>query len=310
MAGDFHQQTWDDALAEDLRWLLRLGVMEDVARGHDWTTLCLVPMDAQGEAKIVARKPGVAVGLLAGRQALQHFSVDASFEALVADGDTVQPGDPLAVMKGPARALLTAERTILNLMGHMSGIATATRAYVELVSGTKASIYDTRKTMPGYRRLDKYAVRAGGGCNHRLGLNDAILIKDNHLAFGGGAGRFTPAEAVRKARAFCERLRDEPSSEDTSTMPHVIEVEVDNIEQLREVLPAAPDIVLLDNMKPEQLRECVALRDAVSPQVILEASGGVTLDTVRAIAESGVDRISVGALTHSVTWWDVGLDWR
>jgi nicotinate-nucleotide pyrophosphorylase (carboxylating) len=175
-----------------------------------------------------------------------------------------------------------------------------TARYVEAIRGTRARIYDTRKTTPGWRRLEKYAVRCGGGCNHRTGLFDAVLIKDNHLALAG----LTAAEAVRRARTFLAELKHEGASEDM-----IIEVEVDTLEQLDEVLPVRPDIVLLDNMTPDQLRRAVALRDASGAEVELEASGGVDLETVRGIAETGIERISVGGLTHSAVALDVGLDW-
>jgi nicotinate-nucleotide pyrophosphorylase (carboxylating) len=199
--------------------------------------------------------------------------------------------------------LLITERTILNFVGRLSGVATTTAAYVEKTKGTRATICDTRKTLPGWRRLQKYAVRCGGGTNHRLGLYDAVLIKDNHIAFGNEAvaGAFGVAEAVQQARELVTA-----SSQD----PHmVIEIEVDSLEQLALVLPAQPDIVLLDNMTTEQLELSVAMRDDGFQDVLLEASGGVRLDAVPAIAATGVERISVGALTHSAPNFDVGLDW-
>jgi nicotinate-nucleotide pyrophosphorylase (carboxylating) len=202
---------------------------------------------------------------------------------------------------------------MLNLLGRLSGIATLTRQFVEAVAGTKARIYDTRKTMPGWRRLEKYAVHCGGGHNHRTGLYDAILIKDNHLAFGReehNAAAFTPAVAVRKAQAFLAEQLASESSRGAPDPQMLIEIEVDSLEQFREVLPERPDIVLLDNMTPEQLREAVRIRDAGGFACELEASGGVDLQTVRAIAESGVERISSGALTHSAINLDVALDWQ
>ena len=220
----------------------------------------------------------------------------------------VEAGQIVAMVEGPAQKLLTAERPALNLIGRLSGIATLTRRYVDGVAGTKARIYDTRKTTPGLRRLEKYAVRCGGGCNHRQGLFEAILIKDNHLALGAqsdsGRPGFSPAEAIEEARRFFARKRS-PEAASAS----IVEIEVDTLDQLDAVLPAGPDIVLLDNMGPAKLEEAVARRDSVNPAVQLEASGGVNLDTVRAIAESGVDRISVGALTHSAVVLDVALDW-
>jgi nicotinate-nucleotide pyrophosphorylase (carboxylating) len=228
------------------------------------------------------------------------------------DGDRVSRGAPLAEISGPARSLLVAERPLLNFLGHLSGIATLARRYVDAVAGTRARIYDTRKTLPGFRRLEKYAVRMGGASNHRLGLFDGVLIKDNHLAQGAemsGAARYSPPEAVRRAREFVqERIVAEPQRR-AHWEAMLVEVEVDRLEQLDAVLPERPDVVLLDNMPAEVLREAVRRRDAAAPDVELEASGGVNLSTVRGLAESGVERISVGGLTHSAHWWDVGLDW-
>jgi nicotinate-nucleotide pyrophosphorylase (carboxylating) len=215
--------------------------------------------------------------------------------------------------------MLAAERLILNLLGRLSGIASLTRHYVEQVAGTKARIYDTRKTTPGWRRLEKYAVRQGGGFNHRSGLFDAILIKDNHLAFlsqihpravstaaesQGGARENVGALATQRARAFLsEAFTNDPRAE------MIVEVEIDSLEQLESVLAEQPDIVLLDNMSIEQLRRAVEIRNVTAQTVELEASGGVNLTTVNAIAETGVDRISAGALTHSATVLDLGMDW-
>ncbi len=197
---------------------------------------------------------------------------------------------------------------MLNFLGHLCGVATLTARFVAAVAGSRARVYDTRKTTPGWRRLEKYAVRMGGGHNHRAGLYDAVLIKDNHLALGAGgpAGqRFSPAQAVNRAKEFIAQL---PAGERTRQM--LIEVEVDTLAQLAEVLPAGPDIVLLDNMSLDDLRAAVAARDAQAPQVQLEASGGVNLQSIGAIAKTGIDRISSAALTHSAVWLDVGLDWE
>jgi nicotinate-nucleotide pyrophosphorylase (carboxylating) len=273
----------------------------------DWTTLALVPPGTDGAAAIVARKPGVVCGLRAARTALSEMDGALELTPSTSDGDDVAAGQTLATVAGPARSLLAGERVLLNLVGRLSGIATLTRRYVDAIRGTKARIYDTRKTTPGWRRMEKYAVRSGGGYNHRTGLYDAILIKDNHLALAAeieGTGHLTPAEAVRRARDFAATMATAQSS-----TAMIIEVEVDSLEQLAEVLPEQPDIVLLDNMPPATLREAVALRDRLAGQVELEASGGVSLDSVAAIAASGVDRISVGALTHSAAALDVGLDW-
>jgi nicotinate-nucleotide pyrophosphorylase (carboxylating) len=223
------------------------------------------------------------------------------------DGDVISAGQTLATLSGPARSLLTSERILLNLIGRLSGIATLARKYVDAVAGTNARIYDTRKTTPGWRRLEKYAVHCGGAHNHRTGLFDAILIKDNHLALAAqaqGTGHLTAAEAVRRARDFVASMKAGQRG-----VPLLIEVEVDTFAQLAAVLPENPDFVLLDNMNAEQLRHAVELRNSAAPSVELEASGGVNLTTVAGIAASGVERISVGALTHSAVSLDVGLDW-
>jgi nicotinate-nucleotide pyrophosphorylase (carboxylating) len=309
---EYRQIEWDAALEDDLRQLLRLAVREDLAGEHDWTTFLLVDDAAAARAVVAARSDGVVAGLRAAPILLDEYDRRLRCTRRVEDGEYVSQGTVLAEIVGPARSLLVAERPLLNLLGHLSGIAVLTRRYVDAVAGTRARIYDTRKTMPGFRRLEKYAVRMGGARNHRLGLYDGVLIKDNHLAQGsegGGASRFTPAEAVRRARRFVsERMVEEPARREFWEAL-LIEVEVDRLEQLDLVLPEGPDVVLLDNMPAEMLREAVRRRDAVAPDVELEASGGVNLSTVRGLAESGVERISVGGLTHSAAWWDVGLDW-
>jgi nicotinate-nucleotide pyrophosphorylase (carboxylating) len=220
-----------------------------------------------------------------------------SCELRSADGDRLAPGQCLARLAGPVRALLIAERTLLNLLMHLSGVATLTSQFVDAVGDIQVAVLDTRKTLPGWRVLEKYAVHCGGGVNHRMGLYDGVLIKDNHLASAADSHR-SIADSIAAARAFAP-----------TGIP--IEVEVDTLDQLREALAAQADIVLLDNMTPDQLREAVAMRDATasSKSIRLEASGGVNLDTIRAIAESGVDRISIGALTHSAPALDIGFDW-
>lgn len=290
---------WGPLEEAALQKLLALALAEDVGPG-DLTTQALVPEHVPAAAKIVAREKGVVAGLACGERTLEAVAPLARWTTIVPDGGAVEKGTIVARLEGPARGLLVAERTILNFLGRLSGIASLARTYVDAVAGTAASVLDTRKTTPGWRALEKFAVRAGGGKNHRMALYDGVLIKDNHLAFGAeqSAGkRFTPADAVRKAR-------------DVSPAGTVLEVEVDTLDQLREVLPAAPDIVLLDNMNPDQLRAAVALRAEIAPAVRLEASGRVSLATIRAIAETGVERISVGALTHSAKTLDLGLDWE
>jgi nicotinate-nucleotide pyrophosphorylase (carboxylating) len=305
---DFHQIDWDGAVEEDCRQIIRLAIREDLDRTYDWTTVSLVPAETRGHAAIVARRNGVIAGLPAARLALEEMDAQLQWSPNTEDGAAVSAGDTIAIIEGPARSLLTAERLVLNLIGRLSGIATLTRRYVDAVAGTKAHIYDTRKTTPGWRRLEKYAVRRGGGRNHRTGLFDAILIKDNHLALGAAGdepSRYTPAEAVARARQFVRGLlAEDPRAE------MIVEVEIETLDQLDSVLAAQPDIVLLDNMPPEELASAVARRDQLNRAVQLEASGGVNLDTIGKIAQSGVDRISVGALTHSAMWFDVALEWN
>lgn len=310
MPTNFTQLDWNAAIEDDLRQIVRLAVREDLDRFHDWTTLALVGTDQQGSAAVVVRKPGVIAGLRALPIVIDemHAAIDCEFDA--ADGDEIAAGTPVATLAGKARDLLVCERPMLNLLGHLSGIATRTREFVRAIDGTVARIYDTRKTTPGWRRLEKYAVRCGGGNNHRTGLFDAVLIKDNHLALFAGeniAGeKITPADAVRLARDF---LAQTVAQRDAGHANMIVEIEIDRLDQLDAVLAAGPDIVLLDNMRPEKLQEAVARRDAVAPSIQLEASGGVNLGTVRAIAETGVDRISVGEITHSAPALDVALDW-
>ena len=312
-AKDFRQLAWSPEIEDDCRRIVRLAVHEDLDRGYDWTTVCLVPEEARAAANVVVRRPGVMAGLESARVVLDEMDIAAEFQTNARDGDAVAGGTVVATIAGPARDLLTSERTILNLFGRLSGIATLTRQYVEAVAGTKARIYDTRKTTPGWRRLEKYAVHCGGGHNHRTGLYDAILIKDNHLAFGReeqGAAAYSPAEAVRKAKAFLAQQAAASGSPAGADPLMIVEIEVDSLAQLREVLPEQPDIVLLDNMPLEMLIEAVALRNAGGWKCELEASGGVNLQTVRAIAETGVERISAGALTHSAISLDLALDWQ
>jgi nicotinate-nucleotide pyrophosphorylase (carboxylating) len=303
MPSDFTQLDWNATIEDDLRQIVRLAVREDLDRFHDWTTLALVGPDVEGRAAVVVRQAGVVAGLRALPIVIDemHATIDVEFTA--ADGDDVAAGTVVATLAGAARDLLVCERPLLNLLGHLSGIATHTREFVRQTAGTKAKIYDTRKTTPGWRRLEKYAVRCGGGTNHRTGLFDAVLIKDNHLALSAGEN-ITPADAVRQARDFLAQ-----TAAQRDDRPLLVEIEIDSLQQLETVLAAGPDIVLLDNMRPEVLREAVARRDALAPQVQLEASGGVNLGTVRAIAETGVERISVGEITHSAPSLDVGLDW-
>lgn len=306
MNHDFQQLAWDAHLEDDCRHLVRLAIREDLNQGYDWTTVALVPEVGRGEATIVAREKGVASGLAAIPTILHETDADLQWTAELSDGSPLHPGSQLGVLRGSARDLLTLERTILNLVGHLCGIATLTDRYVRLTAGTSARIYDTRKTSLGHRRLEKYAVRCGGGHNHRTGLYDAILIKDNHLAFGhiDAQQRFTPAQAVHVAREFIAQTLPPNASS------MLVEIEVDSLAQLEEVLPAGPDIVLLDNMTCDQLSTAVTLRNRIAPNVELEASGGVNLESLPGICRTGVERVSVGALTHSARCLDIGLDWR
>jgi nicotinate-nucleotide pyrophosphorylase (carboxylating) len=264
----------------------------------DVTTSLLIPEDVFGRGVLVARQPGVLAGLeavgLVCEQATSGVG-NLEFEPLLQDGAELNGGSRLAVLSGPMQFILPVERTALNFVQRLSGIATMTRRYVDGVAGLPTQILDTRKTTPGWRILEKYAVRCGGGHNHRFGLHDAILIKDNHLAALAGESFVNLIQRARREAGPGVKF---------------IELEVETLAQLDEALPAKPDIILLDNMTCEQMREAVRRRNAVAPNVLLEASGGVNLQTVRAIAETGVDRISVGALTHSAPALDIGLDYE
>lgn len=309
MPAEFTSHTWNAALEDDCRELIRLAIREDLDRGYDWTTVTLVPLEARGRAVVAARQAGVIAGVRVAQLVIDEMQLDAAWNVLLADGDSVCAGQPIAELTGAARDLLTGERILLNFLGRLSGIATLTQHYVAAVAGTSARIYDTRKTTPAWRRAEKYAVRCGGGWNHRTGLFDAVLIKDNHLALAAectDAPARTPAQAVPAVRAALRKMLPDPTAADAM----IIEIEVDTLAQFEQVLPQRPDIILLDNMSLDQLRTAVSLRNASGLHVQLEASGGVNLTTVRGIAETGVDRISVGALTHSASVLDIGLDWQ
>jgi nicotinate-nucleotide pyrophosphorylase (carboxylating) len=267
--------------------VVRAALAEDLGRAGDITSKSCIPADAYMAAAFVSRGPGVIAGLACARLAFELLDPDAQFEARVADGATAPAGAVVAKVEANARTVLGAERVALNLLCRLSGIATLTAAYVAETAGTDARILDTRKTTPGLRALEKHAVRCGGAANHRFGLDDAILIKDNHVAACGGVG-----EAVRRARASVGHMVK-------------IEVEIDRLDQLEEALAEGPDIVMLDNFSIDDLG--AAVRETAG-RALLEASGGVSLSTVRAIAETGVDLISVGALTHSAPILDIGLD--
>jgi nicotinate-nucleotide pyrophosphorylase (carboxylating) len=268
---------------------VRAALLEDLGRAGDLTTDAIVPADARTTCALVARQPGVVAGL---DFALWTFRlIDPRIEVRVSlpDGSRLRPGDLIATVTGPARGILTGERTALNFLSHLSGVASATRGIADAIQGTKAQVCCTRKTMPGLRAAQKYAVRVGGGSNHRFGLDDAVLIKDNHVAIAGGV-----KNAVERARAGVGHLVK-------------IELEVDTIDQLREAMELRVDAVLLDNMGPDLLREAVSI---VAGRAITEASGGIRPETAPAIAASGVDLLSAGWLTHSAQVLDIGLDHR
>jgi nicotinate-nucleotide pyrophosphorylase (carboxylating) len=276
--------------------LIELALAEDLGHAGDLTCRALVDSAERATVAVVARQAGILAGAPVAQLVFKTIDPEIEWHQSTADGTRLEAGTVIATVSGPLRSLLTAERTALNFLTHLSGVATLTRRFVDAAAGTRASILDTRKTLPGYRSLEKYAVRAGGGTNHRMGLYDGVLIKDNHLAAWTAAGK-PISQAVAEARRVLE-----------PGLP--VEVEVDTLEQLRDALKTRPDVVLLDNMNLATLRQAVAERDASAAGVLLEASGGVTLETVRAIAETGVDRISVGVLTHSAPAVDIALDWR
>jgi nicotinate-nucleotide pyrophosphorylase (carboxylating) len=269
--------------------LVRAALLEDLGLAGDLTTEAIVPAGLAARAALVARETGVVAGLDLAKLAFKLIDPNIAMQVEIDDGATVTMGGVIARVKGPARGILMAERTALNFLGHLSGIASATASIVAAVCGTKAKIVCTRKTTPGLRAVEKYAVRAGGGANHRFGLDDAILIKDNHIAIAGGI-----AQALRRARAAAGHLVK-------------IEVEVDNLDQLKEALGEGADAVLLDNMSLDRLAKAVAIVDG---RAMTEASGRVTPESAPAIAATGVDLISVGWLTHSVPVLDIGLDFE
>ena len=268
---------------------VRAALLEDLGRAGDLTTDAIVPAAAHAETTLVARQPGIVAGLDVAQLAFRLVDPAIDIHVERPDGTALAPGDRIAVVSGPVRGMLTAERVALNFLGHLSGVATATATLVEAVRGHKARICCTRKTMPGLRALQKYAVRAGGGINHRFGLDDAVLIKDNHVAVAGGV-----AHAIRRARAGVGHLVK-------------IEVEIDCLDQLDEALGERADAILLDNMSPAELAEAVRRIDG---RAVSEASGRITPATAPAIAASGVDLISAGWLTHSAQVLDIGLDWH
>ena len=272
-------------MSDHLQKLIALAIEEDLAGGVDITSVATIPIDQMSIAQFVNRSAGVIAGIPVAIEVLRYVGI-TDISAKVSDGQDVEAGTVILEARGKTRELLLAERTALNFLTHLSGIATLTKSWVDAVSGTNCVIRDTRKTTPGLRTLEKAAVIAGGGTNHRLSLSDAALIKDNHIVAAGGV--LTAFELVRN---------EYPSTE--------IEVEVDTLDQLREVLAAKPDLILLDNMSPDLCRQAVEI---VDHRVKLEASGGITLENARAYAMSGVDYLAIGALTHSAPVLDIGLD--
>jgi nicotinate-nucleotide pyrophosphorylase (carboxylating) len=296
------QSPWPDAAAAEYGSvetlaageLIRLALAEDLGEAGDLTAEALIDETAVGRVEIRSGNGGTVCGLPVVTQLFETLSPQVQITHHVRDGQAVDGPTRLATLEGPVRGLLAGERTALNFLGYLSSIATQTANCVEALAGSAAEVLDTRKTLPGWRRLAKYAVACGGGTNHRMGLFDAVLIKDNHLASRGDTGNV--AAAVTAAQAAFDV--DVP-----------VQVEVDTLEQLAQALDALPDMVLLDNMTTEQLARAVEIRNQQAPTVVLEASGGITLESLATVAGTGVDRISIGALTHSVTNWDVGFDW-
>jgi nicotinate-nucleotide pyrophosphorylase (carboxylating) len=287
--------TFDSLESQACQGLIELALREDLGDQGDITSRSLVEDRAEGQATCRARQAGVIAGLDA--FAMVFRSLDASIEIAyrVQDGQHVAAGNDLATVRGRVKTILAGERSALNFLQHLSGIASLTARFVAAVTGTRATILDTRKTLPGWRLLEKYAVRCGGGSNHRIGLYDAVLVKDNHLAALGGA------EAMVEAIA---RVRKDVGSE----LPII--VEIDDLQALETALQQHPHVILLDNFSVSQIREAVKRRDARASAVLLEVSGGVALASVQAIANTGVDRISVGAITHSAPALDIGLDFE
>jgi nicotinate-nucleotide pyrophosphorylase (carboxylating) len=304
----------NESAIRECQTLVRLALAEDLGANFqygagDITSCAVVPERATGSAVFLARDSGVICGVAVLPFVLQIANCGLELETKVSDGAIVQRGDIVARLSGNAREILFVERTCLNFLGRLSGIATLTSRFVSRVSGTSATVLDTRKTTPGWRSLEKHAVSCGGGINHRMGLFDAILVKDNHLALMDVLADEPYAEitiAVESARNW---IRDHADSLPNGKRT-IVEIEVDRLEQFERALAAGPDIILLDNMSCEGMAAAVDRRNAIRSRTLLEASGGVNLNTIRAVAETGVDRISVGALTHSAVNFDIGLDWE
>ncbi|HAH46388.1 MAG TPA: carboxylating nicotinate-nucleotide diphosphorylase [Planctomycetaceae bacterium] len=289
---------FDDLQKNAATTLIKLALEEDLQQTGDLTCQAMIDPSDQAEIQIVARQQGILAGSPITSLIFNELDRTVTCTHHLSDGDTLEPGSVVTTCAGPLASILIGERTVLNFLTHLCGVASLTARYVKAVSGTNATILDTRKTLPGWRVLEKYAVAAGGGTNHRMGLYDGVLIKDNHLA--GWASRTTQptiAAAIQQARESVNGQKP-------------IEVEVDTLDQLADALQAKPEIVLLDNMSPEIMKQAIEMRNANSPSTLLEASGGITMESIRSVAETGVERISVGALTHSVISLDLGFDWK
>ena len=301
--------SWNELSEAECRRLVEMALAEDLGRsdqaGFDCTTSAIVDPTLPGKAAFVSREKGVVCGLKPAQIVVEEFPSDLQLDVLIDDGGSLEPGSQIAIIEGRAADILTAERTILNFMGRLSGISTLASQFVAKTHGTSARILDTRKTTPAWRHLEKYAVVCGGAHNHRIGLYDAMLIKDNHLAFAEEHVDNPIATAVARARNWIV--------ENAQRLPHgtntIVQIEVDRLDQLEQALNLPVDIILLDNMSPQLMARAVALRNERAPQIQLEASGGINLQTVERIAKTGVDRISAGAITHSAVNFDIGLDW-
>jgi len=301
-ASDFKTQLqWNDLDSDYLRQLIGLAKIEDLAGAGlqnrpaqlgDITT-ALVPPESTGTARLVAREPLIACGLSIVQLVLDGYNGDITFKAVVQDGDSLKAGDLLGTFDGSASLLLQAERILLNFLQHLSGIATETRKYVDALNHSKTALLDTRKTLPGYRALQKYAFACGGGYNHRFGLFDRVMLKDNHFAVIGTMESDRPAETVRLARKTCADIP--------------VEVEVDRLDQIEPLLNAGADIILLDNFSKDELKEAIAI---IGDQACTEASGNIRIDVLAELGSLGLDFISTGAPIHQSTWKDIGLDWE
>ncbi|MEM6978123.1 MAG: nicotinate-nucleotide diphosphorylase [Planctomycetota bacterium] len=320
LAAEYRKVINDEALQSDLRQLVRLSIAEDLDVAVDWTTVTLIDIEQRGRCHVVPRCTGVAAGIELAPIIIDEFDADLDVSVAIQDGELLQPGRPVATVSGSARDLLTSERVLLNILSRLCGVATLTKQYADAIHSSGVRLYDTRKTTPGWRRLEKYAVQCGGGHNHRTGLFDGFLIKDNHLALGRSrldvkaqasehASHGDEESTLSASEAAQRAVQMRGAHMNQLCAPEIVEIEVDDLAQLEQVLPTGIDIVLVDNFSIDDLRAAVAMRDRICPTVQLEASGGVTIDTIAAIAATGVDRISCGALTHQAVWLDLGMDW-